>query len=262
MELAVDTLEAALLRLNPDLATARWHVLAGGRTNRLWRVGGYTVKRFDPAAATPLFPNDAAAEARALALFAPLGLAPQLRAQGVDWLVYDHAEGAVWTGDPAPVARALHRLHGAAVPSGSFRLAPNGSAAVLDHAHAIYPLEGAPPDPGVGAVALCPIHADAVAGNILETRAGPLLIDWQCPAMGDPVEDICTFLSPAMTWLYSGKPMTADRAEAFLQAYPDAQTVARARVMMPVYRFRIAAHCAWKAARGDAAYAQAMQLEI
>ena len=100
----LDSLDAALLRLDPALAARVWEPLAGGRTNRVWRVGAFTVKRFDAAAASPLFPNDALAEARALELFAPLGLAPRLRAAGADWLIYEHAEGAVWSGDPAPVA--------------------------------------------------------------------------------------------------------------------------------------------------------------
>lgn len=259
---ATETPHSALARLDPRLASADWQPLAGGRTNRLWRVGGFTVKRFDVAAASPLFPNDPRAEAKALGLFAPVGIAPRLRAEGADWLIYDHAEGAVWSGDPAPVARALHRLHSLRIPEGTFRDAPNGSAAVLADAARIHVLAGAPPDPACGPVRAVPIHADAVAGNIIATAGGPLLIDWQCPAMGDPAEDLCTFLSPAMTWLYTGRPMPSDRGEAFLRAYPDAQVVARARIMMPVYRWRIAAHCAWKAAHGDTDYAQALKLEL
>ena len=134
MEDAPETVKAAVWRLDPALRGVCWQPLAGGRTNRLWRAGDLTIKKFTADAASPLFPNDAAAEARALELFAPLGIAPRLRAAGADWLVYDHADGAVWSGDPAPVERALHRLHGAKVPDGTFRLAPNGSGAVLAHA--------------------------------------------------------------------------------------------------------------------------------
>lgn len=262
MDEPTETPETALIRLDPALAAAPWQALAGGRTNQLWRVGRYTVKRFVAAASSLLFPNDKASESRALGLFAPLGLAPCLRAEGADWLIYDHVEGRPWSGDPAPVARVLHRLHSARIAAGSFRTAPNGSAAVLADASRIYPLDNPPPDPGCGPVKPVPIHADVVAGNIIETASGPMLIDWQCPAMGDPVEDLCTFVSPAMSWLYTGKPMPAEQAEAFLQAYPDAQVAERARKMLPVYRWRIAAHCAWKAAQGHADYAQALKLEI
>lgn len=257
-----DSLDNALLRLDPALAAAPRYPLAGGRTNRLWRVGTFTVKQFDLSAASPLFPNDASAEAKALGLFAPLGIAPSLRAAGSDWLIYDHVEGDIWSGDPAPVARALHRLHGARIALDSFRLAPNGSTAVLADARRIHALPGEPVDPGVGPITVAPIHGDLVAGNVLRTALGPMLIDWQCPAMGDPAEDICTFLSPAMSWLYSGAPIASDRAEAFLVAYPDADVVARARILLPVYRWRIAAHCAWKAAQGDPAYAEALKLEL
>ncbi|MBC2836094.1 phosphotransferase family protein [Paragemmobacter straminiformis] len=262
MEQAPYTAKAAIWRLDPALKGVCWLPLAGGRTNRLWRIGGFTVKKYQADAASPLFPNDAAAEARALELFAPLGIAPRLRAAGADWLVYDHAEGAVWSGDPAPVARALHVLHGARVGGGVFRSAPNGSAAVLAHARAIHALPDAPDDPGLGPVAAMPIHADAVSGNVLATPQGPLLIDWQCPALGDPAEDLCTFVSPAMTWLYSGRVLSAAEVEGFLASYPDPAVVARARAMMPVYRHRIAAHCAWKAARGDADYEDALRIEL
>lgn len=266
MEDAPETLKAAVWRLDPALRGVCWQPLAGGRTNRLWRAGDLTIKKFTPDAASPLFPNDAVAEARALGLFAPLGIAPRLRAAGADWLIYDHAEGEVWTGDPAPVARALHVLHRARVAADAFRAAPNGSAAVLADAARIFALSDtppdAPPDPALPPVAPVPIHADVVAGNVLATAKGPLLIDWQCPAMGDPAEDLCTFLSPAMTWLYTGKLFGTDHAGAFLRAYPDAAIAERARLMLPVYRHRIAAHCAWKAARGDADYATALKLEL
>lgn len=256
------SLQIALLQLDPRLATVNWIVLSGGRTNRLWRVGDYTVKQFDSAASSPLFPNDVEAEARALALFSPLGIAPRLRAVGADWLIYDYIEGSAWSSDPAPVARVLHRLHKVRLAADSFRAAPNGSAAVLVDAQRIFPMPDAPADPCLGPVAPAPIHADAVVGNVLQSAAGPVLIDWQCPAMGDPVEDICTFISPAMSWLYSGTPVSSDWVEAFWEAYPDSDVLTRARAMQPLYRWRIAAYCAWKVARGDVDYAQALKLEL
>ena len=48
----------------PALKDQPWLPLAGGRTNRLWRVGQAVIKAYDSAAASPLFPNDPAAEAR------------------------------------------------------------------------------------------------------------------------------------------------------------------------------------------------------
>lgn len=252
--------KAALARLHP--APPVWEPLPGGRTNRLWRVGNLVVKCHDPGAATPLFPNDPQAEARALGLCAPLGLAPALREAGKDWLIYDHVEGTTWRGDPAPVARLLYRLHRAALPPGIFRALPNGSAQILAHARSFAPagLPPPPPDPQLPPVPPCPVHADPVPGNILATATGPMLIDWQCPGMGDPAEDLATLASPAMMWLYTGQKPAEGWAEAILAAYPDAAMAERTRALMPLYHWRLRAHCAWKAARGDADYAQALTI--
>lgn len=258
-----DSPEAALAALGAG--DAPWHPLSGGRTNRLWRVGPFVLKRHDPAAASPLFPNDPLAEARALSLLAPHGLAPTLRAAGPDWVIYDHAEGPAWPpqADPAPLARMLHRLHTTDLPAGTFRALPNGSAAILSHAASFAPpgLPPPPPDPQLPPVAPRPVHTDPVLANIIATPRGPLLIDWQCPGMGDPTEDLATLASPAMMWLYTGRKPAGGWGEAILADYPDAQVAARTRALLPLYRWRIIAHCAWKASRGDADYARAMQIE-
>ena len=255
--------EAALAALGAG--SLAWHPLPGGRTNRLWRIGAFVLKRHDPAAASPLFPNDPQAEARALSLLAPHGLAPAVRAAGGDWVIYDHAQGPTWSpdSDPAPLAAMLHRLHRTALPPDSFRPLPNGSRALLAHARTFCPdgLPPPPPDPQVPPVPPRPVHADPILGNIVATRHGPLLIDWQCPGMGDPTEDLATLMSPAMMWLYTGRKPAEGWAEALLAAYPDPQTVIRTRALLPLYRWRIIAHCAWKAACGYAAYATALQIE-
>ena len=91
---------------------------------------------------------------------------------------------------------------------------------------------------------------------------GLTLIDWQCPASGDPTEDIATFLSPAMQRLYRGTILSEAEREAFLAAYPDPAIVARYRALKSVYRWRMAAHCLWKAERGASDYAGALRLEF
>lgn len=259
--------EAALARLQPPFpgTAIAWQALSGGRTNRVWRVGDLIVKRHHPDASSPLFPNDPLAERQALFHFAPLGLAPRLRAHGDDWLICDHLPAGRWTGPPAAIAGMLHRLHNAPPPPFALRPLPNGSRALLAHAIGFAPqgaLPAPPADPGLAPVAPRPVHADAVAGNILGTPKGPVLIDWQCPGLGDPSEDLATLLSPAMMWLYTGRIAPPDWADALLDAYPDPQTAARTRSLWPLYRWRILAHCAWKAARGDADYAQALRIDL
>ena len=65
-----------------------------------------------------------------------------------------------------------------------------------------------------------------------------------------------------MMWLYTGRIVPVGWAEALFAAYPSPQTVARSRALRPLYLWRIAAHCAWKAARGDADYARALRIEL
>ncbi len=252
----------------PDLANHDWLLLSGGRSNLVWRVGALVVKAFDAGAQSPLFPNDPAAEARALRLCAPLNLAPALRAQGAGWIAYDHVAGPVWSTDVASVARILNRVHRTPVLADSFRNLPMSgdgliAAAISMTADCLGDLPPPPPNPGISFQASRSLlHGDAVPGNIIESAKSLILIDWQCPALGDPIEDIAAFLSPAMQWLYRGAVLTKAETADFLLAYPDAATVARYRAYAPILHWRMAAHCLWKAARGAADYARAAELEL
>lgn len=237
--------------------------LAGGRTNHVWRVGNRVLKRYRPAAATPLFPNDPSAEALALRLFAPEGLAPAVRAISGAWLLIDHIPGGTWCHDhdPASVAQALGRLHRLPVTTG-FRPLPNGTAALRQDALRVagtLPMPPLPDVPDLPPVRPCPVHADAVPGNIILSPQGPRFIDWQCPGLGDPAEDLATFLSPLMQWLYAGRSLSLDQRRRFLDAYPDRATVTRAQALEPLYAWRLTAHCRYRAAQGDADYALALQ---
>lgn len=253
-------LRATVTARLPGLA-ADWSPLRGGRVNRLWRAGDVVVKCFDPQGGTPLFPNSAAAESAALRFAAPHGLSPALLADGAGWVAWRHVRGTPWCDDPARAARLLARLH-ALPPPAAFAPRASGSAAILAQGVAIGAAWPAPPDPGVGPCrAPAPLHGDPVPGNIIVGGDRALLIDWQCPASGDPAEDIALFLSPAMQWLYRGAPLAGHETDAFLAAYGDPGTVARYRALAPLLHWRIAAHCAWRARRGDAGYAQALQLE-
>jgi len=254
--LEVPALQQALERLDANLLTAPWEALSGGQSNRVWRLGGLVVKLYRTESATPLFPNDAEAEARALRLFAPQGLAPCLRAVGPGWLVYDHWPGDRFRAgdDPALAARVLGKLHGQNGVAG-FRSLANGSAALRADALRVASGHGIPPEvPDLPPVPARPVHADAVAGNVILGPQGTGLIDWQCPGLGDPAEDLAAFLSPLMQSLYAGRPLSAEDRARFLHAYPDRSVVERYALLQPLYDWRLSAHCAHRAARGDADY--------
>lgn len=254
--------------------------LSGGRTNSLWRVtlpaGGKAVlKCFAGADENPLFPNRAGAETAALAALSGEEIAPELiasgRHQGRDWILLSYIEAQPhWLG-PTDVAALLARIHLRPAWSG-LRLAPNGSVAIARHTRDILalcttqeaqavaihqPATDVPP-----LATLCPIHADPVPTNLLQGVDGPAAVDWQCPALGDPVEDLATYLSPAMQIIYAGAPLPEDQIAACLAAYPNRDTVARYHQLAPWFHWRIAAYCAWQAARGEAVYRTALPAQL
>lgn len=257
-------------------AQGAWHRLSGGQTNQLWLLGaaGLVVKLFRPGAESPLFPNLPRQEALMLGHLAPLDLAPELMhvadcAEGVV-LVYRHVTGAPWQQDPARAARLLRRLHQTPPPEGLRPLA-GGSDQVLaqaapllhgvPHAQRTALLTLRPDTPVAASPQMCLLHGDPVPGNLLMRDPGDMLIDWQCPALGDPVEDVALFLSPAMQLIYRGSPLTAAEGSAFLTAYDNALITERVQQMAPWHHWRMALYCAWRAAKGSAAYAEAFELE-
>lgn len=105
------------------------------------------------------------------------------------------------------------------------------------------------------------VHGDPVPGNIVVSNRRIILIDWQCPVLGDPAEDLAIFLSPAMQFLYRGSPLADAERQVFLHAYPDRATVARFLALEPWFHWRMAAYCLWQAGRGRSEYARAFELE-
>jgi len=265
---------------------ASWQALTGGRTNALWRVSGgeraLVVKLYRAAAETPLFANDPDAEKASLAALAGTGLAPDLVAAAISpagrSLVYRHVDGHPWTveDDPEPVATALARLHAQPAPAALPRL-PLGPARLRAKACDIAESLGAEggrlaalmpgSDPASPPAQRAFLHGDATAANTLATSSGPVFIDWQCPACGDPADDLALFLSPAMQ-IVSGNPaLTPAQVAQFLASYAETaqdggETVARYRAFAPLYHARMAAYALWRAARGDAAYRPAAAAEI
>jgi hypothetical protein len=230
--------------------------LEGGYTNEVWRVGDLVVKRYDRTSRPGLFGNDPLAEIRALVTLAPSGIAPAPvhfdEDAGV--LVYRFAPGKTWDGGVERVARLLAGVH--ALPGHGFRaLAIDGGALLADGDRFLANGRGSeirrlrPPSVRCGPVARRLVHRDAGPGNLIDNGTELVLIDWQCPGAGDPVEDLAAFLSPGFQILYGRVPLTADEEGAFLDAYPAPLVVRRLQRMRSNYDWRMAAYCSWRAER-------------
>ncbi len=258
---------------------ARFETLYGGRTNRVWKVLGgdadRVLKLYRPDLGNPLFRNDPGLEAQCLKALAPSGFVPRLRATGISgsdqWVFYDHAPGTPWHEGPESVAGLLSQLHGlpTKVPA---PLGCNGSDDLTRHTARILGrcrsrvafdlAPGVPGSPVPPTPHTCLIHGDPVAGNILVAPSGLTLIDWQCPLIGDPCEDLALFLSPAMQHLYRGSPLTPDEENRFLTAYGRPDIRDRFLALKPWYARRMAAYCLWRVETGSPAYQAGLELEL
>ncbi|AZV80140.1 DUF1679 domain-containing protein [Parasedimentitalea marina] len=247
--------------------------LAGGRTNHVWRAGSIVIKVYQGQDENPLFANDALRERDSLKALAGTGMAPKFLDAGIfngrNWLAYTHIEGSVWQQGTAHVAQLLGRLHDqtgfSGLPAGC-----NGSAdltdqtlAILKKCHHSNLLRDLAPLGQVAALARpVLIHGDPVPGNLVEHAGILTLIDWQCPQMGDPAEDLALFLSPAMQFLYRGTPLSQDEENAFLAAYPDRAVVERYLALKPWFHWRMAAYCLWRSEQSSRRDHEAMTLEL
>jgi len=275
----VERLKATLCKLGHLDPSADWRAFAGGRTNRIWQVGSgegaLVCKLFQPQAGTVLFPNDFTSEVLALQHLQGTGLAPDLItvAETPDGpcILYRFVSGTTWAGDPAPVGAALSRLHQIPEPTKLRRVTvdPHG---IVEQVNAI--LQPCPPEMRRSHMSCCPslpdlpampavfLHGDAVPANIICTADGPTLIDWQCPAIGDPCHDLAVFLSPAMQTLYGRGPLNAKHRARFIEAYGTPGVAHRLALMTPLFHWQMAGHCLAKAAQGDVDYAEGYQLEM
>lgn len=256
-----------------------WAPLAGGRTNLVWRLGDAkmdVVCKLYCAAGTVVFPNNPAAEHEALAALAGTDLAPafcdRLNWGGKTCLVYRFVPGRTNAAGAAETLRALAALHRKVPPAGLRRVASDtdtfidqGRAMLQDASAAdLARLRAAPPVPsdlGRGAAAF--LHGDPVPSNVVARPEGGItFIDWQCPALDDPVHDISLALSPSM-WLASGlRPLSPGATALALEAYGDAKVVRRYLRWRPVLSWRLACHAAWRLARGDEAYRAGLDAEL
>jgi aminoglycoside phosphotransferase (APT) family kinase protein len=213
---------------------------------------------------------------------ASTGLAPRPLFSGIlsagPVLIYDHQKGKPWRSNPQPVAHALKMLHN--LPESpeltQLALAPDGSAELV--AQTMVMLAQIPPALAEPILARQPaghvppsgdrvlLHGDPVPGNLICTtdKALPVLVDWQCPARGDPVMDLALFLSPAMQLVGRARALSDQERDSFLASYGDASVINRLHALQPFLHWRMAAYCLWKITRPlpDPAYAPALKLEL
>ncbi|WP_417269099.1 MULTISPECIES: phosphotransferase [Alphaproteobacteria] len=260
-------------------ASVTWDCLSGGRTNTGWvgrsktRAIVYKIYRADRA--NPLFPNDSDHEWACLSALTETGLVPRPIDRfgvGDDIVVaYEFVAGTTFTQTTPDVMQALYKLHIKGAPAG-LRVLDSGADRFLEMGDQF--LETVPMDVATRVRANRPIlrpldkaapvflHGDPVPANVIKTQTGVCFLDWQCPAIGDAVEDIYVALSPAMHLIYGSGPLSKAEEESVLNAYPDAATVARFRTCRPFLAWRMAAYCAWKAAHGEAEYAACVEIEL
>jgi len=252
-------------------STGNRELLAGGYRNRVWKVRagrGYVIQKQyadDPSHGdvNPMFPNLPDHEAMALRALGPLGLAPELLAVKPGSLTYRYVAGPTWRPGRLravdAVARLLGAVHAVTPPTGMRDLCASADAArahgdsMVDATPSRFApeLRGVRPstvggDP-VARASL--VHTDCGPGNIVRGPRGLVLIDWQCPGAGDPVEDVACFLSPAMMVLYQVRPHSRAARAQFLSSYADADVVDRYLRDGAAWHYRIGAYCVWRAHR-------------
>jgi len=249
--------------------------LTGGQTNAVWRVRGsvdYICKLYGAPTQNPLYENNPIAEYDCLQLLRGRDLAPRpidfFDANGVQVLVYDYVQGTQWAKGVEAVASLLTRVHGVNGVAG-LRDLPASADALIAKTRNIIAMSGQdflldlqPKLRGARTYEHCLVHTDAVSGNIIQTTDGLRLIDWQCPGMGDPIEDYAMFLSPAMQHIYLGRQLGGTQSKAFLDHIPNAARRERYLDFAALYHWRMAAYCGWKAVLGSPDYASAQVLEI
>ncbi|MBI4885226.1 MAG: phosphotransferase [Actinobacteria bacterium] len=248
------------------LSTATYReLLPGGYRNQVWKVRSgrrwLIEKRYveDPGEPNPMYPNLPDHEAAALATLGPRALSPQLVERAPDAISYWFVPGTMWRRGVSEVADLLHAVHSGPAPHGLRRLCVSAQAACAhgDEMAKAVPSSATrelracrPVDADAAAVQrISLVHTDCGPGNIVRSRHGLVLIDWQCPGLGDPVEDIACFASPAMMILYGFRPHTAAAVDRFLTSYADRVTVDRYRRQGPAWHYRIGAYCVWRADR-------------
>ena len=253
-----------------------WHTQTGGRTNKVWRLKGETdliCKLYLQTKTNPLFNNSPEAEYRCLLWLDGSQIAPKpykyLRTPFGEVLLYDYIKGQIWFHDVDTVSELLTRIRKHKCPKGLRVLSNLPSDIKQTGFEIINKLNNYHKDK---LIKICPevsipdiepvlLHTDVVPGNLILGDKGLRLIDWQCPAIGDPIVDIMMFLSPGMHEVYGSGKLSMKNHEVFLMSLTS-DLRNRYNIVGSLYHWRMAAYCFWKAEQGFAEYENAAFAEI
>lgn len=267
---------------SPDALTLE--LLTGGFWNRVYRLRSkenlsldWVVKQFVQVPVNPMFPILPKAEHAALQFLRDHECAPTpiafIADSAIDsLLVYEYVPGTSWNGDLDAAATLIARVQDIAINTfakNTFRKLPSDALALQTHAEGM--LKRHPGALSDSVRELRPavlarkdyakrrdvlVHTDCGPGNMVSSPNGLRLIDWQCPGIGDGIQDVVTFLSPAMQTLYGYPVLTAEQEQRFLGAYVSAladnasdaqETLAWFRSIRSSHHYRFAAYCAMRA---------------
>ena len=253
-----------------------WYSQNGGRTNKVWRLVGkkdFICKLYSETKTNPLFKNIPEEEYRCLRWLDGSDIAPKpykyLNTPFGKVLLYNYIVGQTWSHDVDAVSELLFRIRKHKYPKG-LRILSNLPSDIkqigleitnkLNNYHKSK-LINVCPDVSIPDIKPVLLHTDVVPGNLILGDKGLRLIDWQCPAIGDPIVDIMMFLSPGMHKIYgSGKLSMKDHQTFLMNLTPKLRS--RYNMLGPLYHWRLAAYCFWKAEQGFIEYEKAALAEI
>jgi aminoglycoside phosphotransferase (APT) family kinase protein len=259
-------------------------LLTGGFWNRVYRLRSkqhssldWVVKQFVQVPVNPLFPILPAAEHTALQFLqkkecAPTPIAFIADSPAGSLLVYEYVQGGSWNGDLEAAATLIARVQRIPIDAfamNAFRKLPTDALALQEHAEGMLQRHQTAVSDSVRELRPNPytksghpklrevlVHTDCGPGNMVSGPEGLRLIDWQCPGIGDGLQDVVTFLSPAMQVLYGYPVFKPPQEQQFLSAYfsaldehpSDAQaTLARLHRVRSSHHYRFAAYCSMRA---------------
>ena len=253
-----------------------WYTQSGGRSNKVWRLKGekdLICKLYLETKTNPLFNNIPEAEYRCLLWLEGSNIAPKpykfLKTPFGEVLLYNFISGETWSHDVETVSELLTRIRNHKYPKGLRRLSivpsdiKQSGFEIINRLNGYHKNELMNICPNVSISDIEPVllHTDVVPGNLIIGDEGLRLIDWQCPAIGDPIVDIMMFLSPGMHKIYgSGKLSMKDHEGFLMNLTPKLRS--RYNVIGPLYHWRLAAYCFWKAEQGYIEYEKAALAEI